>query len=256
MNTIGIICMVIVVIQPILLIIGLIKPTLIIPLKHNIKNRRIYIFVWTTFIFFLFAAIGGNNMPDSNKEISVSEKDINNDTIIQISTDSAILLTFKPKFDCLYSKLIRKDTINDSMEKSRSELHKEIQDLLFNKWWGTIEQFDSLKHSIVNSKQVYYQCAKKYDKQYARFLIYGEEDIESIRFWAESESEKILKRLVRDPKSLSIEDVYVNGKVKDGWKCTVVYRATNGFGGFTRESIVLIMAYNEEESLYKCISVI
>jgi hypothetical protein len=96
---------------------------------------------------------------------------------------------------------------------------------------------------------------RKYDKQYARFALYGEEDIGSINYWAKYEAEKILRKLLTDPKSLEIDSVLCNGKTNKGWKCTVIYRAKNGFGGYVREYLTLIMAYDIDNALYKCVAV-
>ena len=258
MNSVAIICMIIAfLILPVIFIIGMINPYRIIPAKFNVKNRKQSIFLWTLILFFLFTIIGGNNLPDKNISNTDQKSSTNfeNQNTISIPTDSAIIITYKPKFDSLYLQLMRLDTIVDEMSSSRTELHQQIQDLLFNKWWGVIEKFDSLKHNVVLSKKVYKQCAKKYDKQYGRFLIYGDEDRESIKSWAESEGQRILKKLVRDPKSLVIEEVTIKGKTKKGWNCKIIYRATNGFGGYEREYITLIMAYDNDNKLYKCVSV-
>ncbi|MDK2843116.1 MAG: hypothetical protein PWQ17_2623 [Anaerophaga sp.] len=253
MNAIFLICTFLVfLILPIILIVGLIKPTWIIPIKINIKNRRMLIFFGTLFLFILFAIIGGNNSPDLDVKENEKGPAVSQDTI-SIPIDSAILIAYKTQFDSLYVQLMRLDSIDD-MRNSRSKLHGQIQNLLFNEWWGAIEQFDSLSRNVEISKAVYYQCARKYDKEYARFMVYGDEDEEMIRFWAESESKRILKKLVRDPKSLKVENVKVNGKTKKGWNCTVVYRATNGFGGYVREYKNLTMAYDIDNTLYKCIS--
>ena len=33
----------------------------------------------------------------------------------------------------------------------------------------------------------------------------------------------------------------------------VIYRAKNGFGGYVRESLTLVLKYNADDGLYECI---
>ncbi len=93
---------------------------------------------------------------------------------------------------------------------------------------------------------------RKYDKQFARFMLYGDEDTWEIERYAKREAENILRKLLVDPESLVIENVLCNGKTNKGWKYTVVYRAKNGFGGYVREKITVIMAYNGN-TFYECV---
>ena len=58
-----------------------------------------------------------------------------------------------------------------------------------------------------------------------------------------------------DPKSLVIEESTCEGKTKKGYKCRVIYRAKNGFGGYVRESVSLIMAYDVDSKVYQCIDI-
>lgn len=70
-----------------------------------------------------------------------------------------------------------------------------------------------------------------------------------MKIWAESNAEMILKKILNDPESLVIEDS-VCKKGKKGWICKVYYRAKNGFGGYVKESIDVILRYDIDEKRY------
>jgi hypothetical protein len=116
-----------------------------------------------------------------------------------------------------------------------------------------MEHFDSLGNKMPLCHKEFKRCKSKYNKIYAQYLVYGDADPDEIETWANYEGERILKKVVRDPKSLKIESVTCNGKVKKGWKCTIIYRATNGFGGYTREALRMIVAFDNEKLSYTCV---
>ena len=192
---------------------------------------------------------------DSKKAVQ-NENSIENKPITVLS-DSAILRIYKQEFDSLYNKLISLDKVGH-VDVSRSQYHKKIQNLLYERWWNTMESVDSTFVSLPLSYKEYRKAGLLYDKQLARFVIYGNEDEESINFWAKERAKTILKQTLVDPKSLVIEDVICCGKTQKGWKCEVIYRAKNGFGGYVREKITVIMRYNYEfnnfnSTGYECI---
>ena len=95
----------------------------------------------------------------------------------------------------------------------------------------------------------------KYDKQYARFCVYGDEDYYRIQDYAKYEAERILPKVLHDPSSLNIDHAKVIGKVKKGWKTIVTYRAKNMFGAYVLNNIYLTMAYDQELGNYKCVDI-
>lgn len=259
MEVVGIICTLIMLAQPFILIAGMLKPQCVLPTK-KIKKKRPVIFVSTLFMFFMCAIIAGHtlpNIPSNSMSIKSNNTDTLSDSILIDShvIDSALAHSAKETFDSLYNKLMEIDHL-DAAYHSRSSVHKEIQKFLFDEWWVLMGHIDSTRQSLPLSQKEYERSCEKYDKQYARFVLYGDEDIESVKFWAKSEAERILRKLAVDPESLVIEKVLYNGKTKKGYKCTIVYRAKNGFGGYVREYITLIMAYDMESNLYKCVSII
>lgn len=261
MEVIGIICMLLMLAQPFILIAGMIKPQCILPTK-KIKRKRPAIVGFTLSLFFICAIIAGHTLPDiPSNNMSIGNQQAENtntisDTILITPhvVDSILAHSYKEKFDSLYNKLTEIDNLN-AKYYSRSSVHKEIRKLLFDDWCNLMERIDSTGQFLPLSRKEYKKSCKKYDEQYARFTLYGDEDTESVKFWAKSEAERILSKLAVDPESLVIEKVTCNGKTKKGYKCTVIYRAKNGFGGYVREYITLIMAYNVENSLYECIEV-
>lgn len=144
------------------------------------------------------------------------------------------------------------DKVSDVFS-NRKASHKKIQKLLFENWWVTMEQIDSTRQTLPLSRKEYDKACRKYDKHYARFILYGSEDKDNIEFWAKENATTLLYKLLREPESLKIEKVKCIGKTKNGWQCIVDYRAKNGFGGYSREYITLIMAYNEEQDLFECV---
>ncbi len=258
MEVIGIICMLIVLAQSFILIAGMIKPQCVLPTK-KIKRKRPVIFVFTLFLFFICTIIAGHTLPNipSNSMSKKQNTDTISDTILIAPhvVDSVLAHSCKETFDSLYNKLMEIDRL-DAAYHSRNSVHKEIQKFLFDEWWNLMERIDSTRQSLPLSQKEYERSCKKYDKQYARFVLYGDEDIEAVKFWAKSEAERVLSKLAIDPESLVIEKVSYNGKTKKGYKCTIVYRAKNGFGGYVREYVTLIMAYDMGNNLYKCVNII
>jgi hypothetical protein len=262
MEVIGIVCMLLTFAQPFILIAGMIKPQCILPTR-KIKRKRPAILGITLFLFFVCAIIAGHTLPDtpSNNTNIGNKQAENTDTIpytIFIAphvVDSVLAHSCKETFDSLYNKLMEIDHL-DAAYYSRNSVHKEIQKFLFDEWWNLMERIDSTRQSLPLSRKEYERSCKKYDKQYARFVLYGDEDIETVKFWAKSEAERVLRKLAVDPESLVIEKVSYDGKTKKGYKCTVIYRAKNSFGGYVREYVTLIVAYDVENNLYKCINII
>lgn len=176
--------------------------------------------------------------------------------VLPVITDSSLISKYVPRFDSLYTELLALDK-PQGMEvySDRSTYHKKIQHLLFEEWWNEMEKADSTHTQFEQARKRYERCCKKYDTQYARYQIYGDEDLTSIKFWAENRAEQILRKICVDPKSLVIEQVQQPRKIKTGWKCMVIYRAKNGFGGYVRESLTLVLKYNADDGLYECIDV-
>lgn len=174
--------------------------------------------------------------------------------LLPVVTDSLLISKYVPQFDSLYTELLTLDK-PQGMEvySDRSTYHKKIQHLLFEEWWDEMEKADSTHTQFKPARKKYEECCKKYDKQYARYQIYGDEDLTEIKFWAENRAEQILRKICVDPKSLVIEQVQHPRKIKTGWKCMVIYRAKNGFGGYMRESLTLVLKYNADDGLYECI---
>lgn len=249
--------------QPIIFIVGMIKPQYVLPKKLNIKRKRLFIFGVSFFLFFLFAVISGHNLPkiSETKNLDSSDSAITNNYVEtrepepqKILSDSDIVNLYKVQFDSLYNELMKLDKVSDVFS-NRKAFHKKIQKLLFENWWVTMEQIDSTRQALPLSRKEYDKACRKYDKQYARFILYGSEDKDNIEFWAKESSIVLLNKLLREPESLVIEKVKCIGKTKKGWQCIIDYRAKNGFGGYTREYITLIMAYNEEQDIFKCVDV-
>jgi hypothetical protein len=257
MEAIGIICMIIVLVQPIILCVGMVKPQRVLPKSLKIRKQRLFIFTVTLSIFIIGAIIGGHFLPDVPHDNKLQTLEANEANITEeiVISDSVLAVVCKHTFDSLYNELMKIDQL-DATYHSRRAVHKEIQKFLFEDWWNLMEHIDSTRQTLPLSRKEYEKSCKKYDKQDARFVLYGDEDTETIKLWAKSDAKRILSKLVVDPESLVIENVTCNGKTKKGWKCTVVYRAKNGFGGYVREYITLIMAYNMENSLYKCVDVL
>lgn len=305
---------------PILIIIGLIKPTLIIPKKVNVKRPRLVIVITAIIAFVLGALLIGTLDPDPLPQIGkTEEKAVLNDSIIAASysqkietlyktvystdslnrydlcynlelllkewkndmnsldsswqslplsktaykkaalqfvavTDSIIAKSYTQKFETLLNQLISLDTQLQE-NTSRGKVVKEIEDLLFNKWWNSISIDDSLLPEFPISQNAYYDAQKRFDGPYSKYCIYGDGKMDEVEFWAKERAKDVLKKVCVDPESLVIEDVTCNGKTKNGYKCRVVYRAKNGFGGYVRESVTMIMAFYVNSSIYNCIEI-
>ena len=63
MEVIGIICMLSALAQPLIFIVGMIKPQYVLPIR-KIKRKRLAIFGISSFLFFVLAIIAGNTLPD------------------------------------------------------------------------------------------------------------------------------------------------------------------------------------------------
>lgn len=305
---------------PILIIIGLIKPTLIIPKKVNVKRPRLVIVITAIIAFVLGALLIGTLDPDPLPQIGkTEEKAVLNDSIIAASysqkietlyktiystdslnrydlcynlelllkewkndmnsldsswqslplsktayqeaalkfvavSDSSIAESYTQKFDTLLYQLIALDSqLNE--RTSRGTLVKKIEDLLFDKWWNAISIDDSLLPEFPISQKAYYDAQKRFDGPYSRYCVFGDGKMDEVEFWAKERARDILMKVCVDPESLVIEDVTCNGKTNNGYKCRVVYRAKNGFGGYVRESVTMTMAFDVNSSIYNCIEI-
>lgn len=248
-------------------IVGMIKPQAILG-STKIKMKRLFIFVAYVVSVIIIVNIAElidpkifETEPSPTSQTNIKseapelEEGVTSTEPKEEFTDSLLAKTYKENFDRLYDELMEIDNSEDAILSSREEIHKKIQNLLFDSWWNNMESIDPTRKVLPLSRKEYAICSKKYDTQYARFILYGDEDIDSIKFWAEEKGEDILKRMLVDPESLVIEKVICKGKTKKGWKCIIIYRAKNSFGGYVREQITLIMDYNEELSIYDCVEV-
>lgn len=260
MEIIAVILMLLAFAQPLIFIVGMVKPQYVLPKKLKVKKQRLFIFGTTFFLFFASVIIAGHNLPhipETKNSDSSNSGTIDNNVEIQelepqkVLSDSDIANLYKVQFDSLYNDLMKLDKVSDVFS-NRKASHKKIRECIEN-WWYTMDQIDSTKQTLPLSQKEYDKACRKYDKQYARFTLYGSEDKDNIEFWAKQNAITLLSQLLRDPESLVIEDVKCVGKTKKGWKCLVDYRAKNGFGGYNREYITLIMAYNEEQDLFECV---
>lgn len=276
-EVIGYIGVLLVLIQPLVLLVGMVKPQLILPTK-KIKKKRWGVFAFTSCLFvtglFFVACFlpsepketsgqqekntplqaGESELPDT-LEIDSNSNEENGILTIELSLDSILVLAYRETFDSLYNELMQIDQLDEPQYYSRKTIHQKIQEFLYEDWWHLMEYIDSTREMLPLLRNEYKKVSQKYDKQYARFMLYGEEDTGRIEFWAEREADKILSQIAVDPKSLVIERATCNGKTNKGWQCTVVYRAKNGFGGYVRDFVVLIMAYDEGGDVYKCVDI-
>ena len=168
--------------------------------------------------------------------------------------DSIIAESYTQKFDTLLNQLIAQDSQLDE-RISRGTLVKEIEDLLFNKWWNSISVDDSLLPEFPLSQKAYYDAQKRFDGPYSRYCIFGDGQMHEVEYWAKSRARDFLMKVCVDPDSLVIEDVIFNGKTKKGYKFNVIYRAKNGFGGYVRESVTLVLAYDIASGTYQCVEI-
>lgn len=119
-----------------------------------------------------------------------------------------------------------------------------------------MDSYDSTRISLPLSDAEYKKACLLYDKQLARYILYGDEDKYMVRYWAEYNAKKVLRKSLKDPKSLIIKDEDIGlSKTSQGWKCIVPYRAKNSFGGYVVEKLTLIMNYNSEDGIYECIDI-
>ena len=254
------------------LIIGIFSPQAVLP-KFVPRNRGIVILFylglsiiipsfWTSYKEYTMTPEEKMQLAEE-RERSIAIRDSllkqqaeKSKILLPVVTDSLLISKYVPQFDSLYTELLTLDK-PQGMEvySDRSTYHKKIQHLLFEEWWDEMEKADSTHTQFKPARKKYEDCCKKYDKQYARYQIYGDEDLTEIKFWAENRAEQILRKICVDPKSLVIEQVQHPRKIKTGWKCMVIYRAKNGFGGYVRESLTLVLKYNADDGLYECIDV-
>lgn len=238
------------------IIIGLFKPDKIIPIKFNLKYRRVIILFSGLTLIILVGLIYSTLFPDLKNETKIQKVEtIENDSlpIVKEKTekplnDSSIVLKYEPEYKKLYAKLLDENS-------DKKDIHKKINDLIYTQWWNEIEKFDSLKISTKYSRKIYKKCCLEYDKTYAKWIKYGDEDFNRIEYWAQSEAARILNKLCVDPESLKIEKTIVQGKTSKGWKCITQYRTKNGYGGYVREYLTLIIAYDDENDAYTTVDI-
>lgn len=211
---------------------------------------------------FVVLVVIGNLLPpvpeDKSEDIAKQENKSNIDsTKYETITlgDEELSRMYRTTYDSLYNLLIAQDNA-DCIENRRSSLHKEIEKFIYEDWWNMMEIVDSTRASIPLCKKEYEFACKQYDKQYERYLKYGDEDKNRIEYWAKEKGRMYLKKVAVDPESLVIEEVRCNGKVSKGWKCVLIYRAKNGFGGYVRESLTMIMSYDNDNELYECVDIV
>lgn len=231
-------------------IFGIFKPQILIPLKFNINHRRSIIVIVGLILTIAFTKIKNELLPElsntsivENDSVNISDENTN-----RVLNDTLIVRKFEPEYKKLYLKLQEHGTY-------KKDIHESIKDLFYNKWWGAIEICDSLKMPTKYSRKVYKKCCLEYDKVYAKWIKYGDEDYDKIETWSKNEAERILSKACVDPESLTIENVSIKGKAKNGWKSIVQYRSKNSLGGYVRDYITLIVAYNEESDIYKAVQV-
>ena len=156
------------------------------------------------------------------------------------------------RFDSLYNRLMDCDK-NEAIATDRRSRHEAIKTFIYDEWWEVMEKYDTARTQLPLCRKEYEKACRKYDKEYARYLKYGDEDEFTIKQWAEYEAERVLKQVLRDPKSLEIISVSTPKKVSNGYRCVVKYRAKNGFGGYNVDQLSMVLEYREESGLYRCI---
>ena len=269
-------------------IIGLIKPKLFIPKSLNVKYPHLTVFAAFVGLFVVIAIIGGSLMPSetesddsSQTESSIIEDNEKAERDHYVVADPLELIQMmkasKPKsskivrqpdaivvhdslwtgilahrFDSLYNRLMDCDK-NEDIATDRRSRHEAIKTFIYDEWWEVMEKYDTARTQLPLCRKEYEKACRKYDKEYERYLKYGDEDEIIIKQWAEFEAERILKQVLRDPKSLEIISVSTPKKVSNGYRCDVKYRAKNGFGGYNVDQLSMVLAYREEEGLYRCI---
>ena len=288
MDTLNNIMSILCVLTTVCAIVGLLNPHLFIPKKLDIKHPRLTLLVVFVGLFFIFGLIGASTMPsetysDGNpvtESTSVRKgKKAEKDPYVVADPLELIQLMKAPKtkhsqkvrqpdaivvydslwtcilvdhFDSLYNRLMDCDK-NEAIATDRRSRHQAIKTYIYDEWWEVMEKYDSTRTLLPVCRKEYAKACKKYDKEYARFVKYGNEDLDYIKIIAEGESERILQQILRDPKSLEIISVSTPSKVSNGYRCIVKYRAKNGFGGYNVDQLTMVLAYEEESNWYKCI---
>lgn len=187
-------------------------------------------------------------VPSTTKIKKHSNKVFKPDLVMVQDTIWADVLTHH--FDSLYNRLMDCDK-PETFPPRRSDIHRQIKHFIYDGWWEIMEKYDSSRVSLPLSRKEYAKACKKYDKEYARFLKYGDEDMDQVEYWAKAEAERVLRQLLKDPRSLDIIGVTSIKKISKGYRCNVQYRAKNSFGGYVVEGIQLDLAYDEDQSWYR-----
>ena len=286
METLNSILAIIAILSIICAIVGLFKPQFFIPKKVEFKRPRLTVFIVFVSLFFLIALIGGNLMtPETDSE----DNPITENTEVNKKTEKDLYVVADPieliqmmkapkgkpskkvrqpdaiviydslwtrilvhRFDSLYNRLMDCDK-NEAIATDRRSRHEAIKAYIYDEWWEVMEKYDSARTQLPICRKEYAKACTKYDKEYARFIKYGDEDLDYVKIVAEGEAKRILKQVLRDPKSLEIISVSTPSKVSNGYHCNVKYRAKNGFGGYNVEQITMVLAYDEDSYSYRCI---
>lgn len=254
MESISYICFFLLVISAICGVIGLIKPSFFLSKKKDYKHPRLIVFGCAIGAMVLFAIIGTATAPEEMLESDTSSAKQVQEAVLeplQIS-DEQLTKILKHEFDSLYNRLLNLDKI-DPLSHDRKGMHKKIQSFLYDNWWPLMEQADSSRTLLPICRKEYADACKKYDKEYAKFLIYGNEDEFEVKEWAKYEAERILRQVLKDPRSLEVIEVSSCLKVAKGYRCVVKYRAKNGFGGYNVDKLDMILVWKDEDGLYRCI---
>jgi len=229
-------------------IFGIFKPFKFVKFKH----RRIIIAICGFTIFIILANIGSYLLPELNKP-AIDNKELT--TITDSSNIENKILddsTIVKKYVAGYSELIEKLKEDGANQK---EIHAKIYDLIYNQWWNEIQIRDSLKLNTEYSRRAYKKYCLKYDKIYANWIKYGDADFDRIEYWTKIEAKDLLRKVCTDPESVVVEAVSFQGKTKNGWKSIVQYRAKNGYGGYVREYVTLVLTYDADNDIYKAIDI-
>ena len=252
MQTISYICFFLVVLSVLYLVVGLIKPSLVVP--AGVKKKRPFVVIASVVAFIVFAMIGANtdqSQEADGNEQPLSTEQADNEVAITVP-DSLLAEILKHEFDSLYTRYQNIDILDPAAHDRGGEI-KKMQHLVLDTWWGFLEEADSAHTDLPICKKEYDIAYRKLDKAYGRYLIYGNEYEEDVKLWAKSEAQRILPTILRDPKSLEIIEVSSCTMTSKGYKCKVKYRAKNGFGGYNVDQVELLMAFDADNYMYKCI---
>lgn len=175
------------------------------------------------------------------------------DDTVASSADKVTVEIYKEKYDKLYNELMKLDKEYDYYKsRNRSTIHEEINKLFYKDWWGCMMYLDSTLKSLPLNKKERDKAIKQHDVQYRRFAKYGDEDGNSIRYWAKANAEKILNYSLHDPGSLDIDDDHIRyKKTNKGYLCMIPYRAKNMYGAYVLDVINITICWDTDDKLYR-----